>query len=147
MAQSEDALVAYMSHLRNQLRTYFLTSNIREQKNKNFEVFLAIMGTYAKQNNMNELDVFDHIFKELSKPVEVSKLRDLAKQMANEKEKQTQVTEDEEKYPNIAFLQQLNHQVISMLGLKSVEEDIMTRARDQLYVPHLQGGFPMPTSA
>ena len=53
---------------------------------------------------MNELDVFDYIFKELSKPVEVSKLRELAKQMANEKEKQTQATVDEEKYPNIAFL-------------------------------------------
>ena len=34
------------------------------------------MMVYAKQNNMNEIDVFDQIFKELSKPLEVSKLRE-----------------------------------------------------------------------
>jgi hypothetical protein len=65
-----------MTHLRSQLRTHLLTGGIHETKNNGFEVFRAIMMIYAKQNNMNEQDVFDHIFKELSKPLEVSKLRE-----------------------------------------------------------------------
>ena len=43
MSQSDDALVVYMSHLRSQLRTYFLTYDAKKQKNKHFEVFIAVM--------------------------------------------------------------------------------------------------------
>jgi hypothetical protein len=42
-------------------------------------VFFAILDTYAKQNHLQKEEVLSHIFDEFSKPVEVQKLKNLAR--------------------------------------------------------------------
>ena len=47
-----------------------LTREARTKKIYECEMFIAIIQIYAKQNHLNPTQVLDHIFKQLSKPVE-----------------------------------------------------------------------------
>lgn len=94
-----------MGTLRSQLRTYLLTREARDKKHPQFEVFIAILNVYAKQNNKSQEEVLSHIFEELTKPMELQKFRKIARDLQAKSEN---TALDQQRFPNLAFLQNLN---------------------------------------
>lgn len=92
------------------------------------------MNVYAKKNNQSIDEVLSHVFEGLSKPTELQKFRNIAKDYLAKKGDEPI---DEKKFPNLAFLQQLNGQVLDMLGMTNLEEEITGQARASLFMPNL----------
>lgn len=86
--------------LQSQLRAYLLTHHTRTSKIPQFEYFMAIMHIYAKQNGMQPEQVLNYVFKQLSQPTELHKLRDMARDLLKSKSEPV----DDKEFPHLAFL-------------------------------------------